>query len=185
MKEIKSLSDEQLVSKIEAGDREALSHLYQKHFPMVLNFITANSGSEADAKDIYQEAIIVLYENIRSGEFRLISKLKTYIYAVARRLWLKQLKQKSRFTGEVKENERFDDWEKEMDRQEKLNQQKLILAKSMDELGEPCRTILTDFFYRSLSMEEIAEKMGYTNAANAKNQKYKCFQRLKKLMKAS
>ena len=52
----------------------------------------------------------------------------------------------------------------------------------MNDLGEPCKTIITDFFYGGLTMEEIAEKMGYTNAANAKNQKYKCFKRFKKLV---
>jgi predicted DNA-binding protein YlxM (UPF0122 family) len=42
-------------------------------------------------------------------------------------------------------------------------------------------TILEDYYLHKKSMQEIAEKFGYTNAENAKNQKYKCLMRLKKL----
>ena len=55
------------------------------------------------------------------------------------------------------------------------------MESSLACLGEPCRTIITDFYIADLGMEEIAAKFGYTNADNAKNQKYKCLQRLKKL----
>ncbi len=52
---------------------------------------------------------------------------------------------------------------------------------SLDQLGEPCKTILRDFYLYNKSMEEITDKFGYTNADNAKTQKYKCLQRLKAL----
>lgn len=55
------------------------------------------------------------------------------------------------------------------------------MRESMSGLGEPCRGIIEDFYIHDLSMEAISEKFGYTNADNAKNQKYKCLQRLKKL----
>jgi hypothetical protein len=48
-------------------------------------------------------------------------------------------------------------------------------------MGEPCKTILEDYYIRKMSMQDISEKFGYTNAENAKNQKYKCLMRLKKL----
>jgi hypothetical protein len=48
-------------------------------------------------------------------------------------------------------------------------------------LGEPCKTIIEEFYLNSRSMQEICEQFGYTNADNAKTQKYKCLQRLKKL----
>jgi hypothetical protein len=52
---------------------------------------------------------------------------------------------------------------------------------ALDSLGEPCRSILEDFYIAELNMEDIRVKFGYTNADNAKNQKYKCLQRLKKV----
>jgi len=62
------------------------------------------------------------------------------------------------------------------------NEQKYkIMDQSLLMLGEPCTTILKDFYLNKISMQEIADKMGYTNTDNAKNQKYKCLQRLKKI----
>ena len=55
------------------------------------------------------------------------------------------------------------------------------MNESLVDLGEPCKTLIEDFYINRLSMEEISEKFGYTNADNAKNQKYKCLQRLKRL----
>ena len=55
------------------------------------------------------------------------------------------------------------------------------MDSAMNQLGEPCQTILRDFYIRNKSMNEICEKFGYTNTDNAKTQKYKCLQRLKKL----
>ena len=184
MKESRTVSDEMMVEGIRNGDRNALRALYEKHWPMVLHLITTNSGNEDEAKDVYQEAVIVLYENIRNGDFELVAKLKTYLYAVSRRLWLKQLRTKGRFVGEVKDHQHFEVWEPQLDGDEKRNYQQKVVADCMADLGQPCQSILTDFFYGGYTMEEIADKMGYTNAANAKNQKYKCFQRLKKAVLA-
>lgn len=175
-------SDQALVEAIAQGDQLALKKVYQQHWNMVLSLVLNNSGSEADAKDIYQEAIIVLLQKARSGEFVLTSKLKTYLYSVCRRLWLKQLNRNSKFTGTVDDNESFAELDEDMDAHEKKTAMQRVIRTSMDELGEPCKTIIVDFFYGGLTMEEIATKMGYTNAANAKNQKYKCFKRFKKLV---
>jgi predicted DNA-binding protein YlxM (UPF0122 family) len=55
------------------------------------------------------------------------------------------------------------------------------MEQAMGNMGEPCKTILEDYYIRKMSMQEIAGKFGYTNSENAKNQKYKCLMRLKKL----
>jgi len=55
------------------------------------------------------------------------------------------------------------------------------MEESLLMLGEPCRTIIQDFYMQNKSMQEICDKFGYTNPENAKTQKYKCLQRLKKL----
>ena len=56
-----------------------------------------------------------------------------------------------------------------------------VMNMSMTKLGEPCKSLIEDFYVHHLSMGEISDKFGYTNAENAKNQKYKCLQRLKKI----
>jgi RNA polymerase sigma factor (sigma-70 family) len=171
-----------VIERICSGDELALKSLYQEHFPMILRFVLNNNGSSDEAKDVYQEAVIIFYENIRKDQFELTCKISTYLYSVCRRLWLKQLNLKSRNVSEMNDNDLFVEVDNDVDDHDEKEQKIQLLRRCMDELGEPCKTILTDFFFVQLTMEEIANKMGYTNAANAKNQKYKCFNRFKKLV---
>ncbi|MEJ5996329.1 sigma-70 family RNA polymerase sigma factor [Pedobacter sp. Du54] len=174
-------TDREVVLGILNNSEEALNKLYLGYFPMVLQFILNNSGDEADAKDVYQEAIIVLYDKIKSGNFELSSKLKTYLYSVSRRIWLKKLAQQSKKTNNISDFEDVLVVEDDFERHEEIDQQFDQMSKALNHLGEPCKTIIQDFYLRNLSMQEICEKFGYTNTDNAKTQKYKCLQRLKKL----
>ena len=66
---------------------------------MVQILVINNNGSADEAKDIFQEAIIVLYEKVRSGVFELNCQIKTYVYSVSERLWLKRLQQLNRYSA--------------------------------------------------------------------------------------
>lgn len=148
---------------------------------MVLKLVIQNSGTEEEAKDVFQEAMMVLYDKAKRGDFTLSSKLKTYMYSVCRRLWLKQLGSQGRAFQDISSYEEVIPVEDDLARHREKDLQLLLMERAMDKLGEPCRTIIHDFYMANLSMQEICEKLGYTNADNAKNQKYKCLQRLKKL----
>jgi RNA polymerase sigma factor (sigma-70 family) len=173
--------DELIVSEIRKKNDVALRELYKTHYPMIVHLICSNSGTEQEAKDIYQEAIMAFYERVQQPAFTLTCKIKTYLYAVCRRLWLKKLAEKKRFNGSIDEAESFLGIETEMvdilEKEKRLRR----MGSSLDGLGEPCRSIIEDFYINDLSMEDISAKFGYTNADNAKNQKYKCLQRLKKI----
>jgi RNA polymerase sigma factor (sigma-70 family) len=174
-------TEDQFIDGLRTGNNEVLSALYKKYYNIVLKFIVNNSGTQEAAQDIYQETIIVLYENVQKPGFELNCQLQTYIFSIAKRLWLKQLKKSSKtfLFKEDGENELVDVSEEIT---EHLNKEVELekLTQSLTELGEPCATLIKDFYVQKLSMDEIAEKFGYTNADNAKNQKYKCLQRLKK-----
>jgi len=174
-------TDREVVLGILNNSEEALNKLYLGYFPMVLQFILNNSGDEDDAKDVYQEAIIVLYDKIKSGNFELSSKLKTYLYSVSRRIWLKKLAQQNKKTNNIADFEDILAVEEDLEWHEQKDQQFDQMKTALDNLGEPCKTIIQDFYIHNLSMQDICEKFGYTNTDNAKTQKYKCLQRLKKL----
>lgn len=174
-------SDDQFIAGLRSGDGEVLNALYKKYYNIVLKFIVNNSGSDEAAQDIYQETIIVLYENAQKPEFNLQCQLQTYIYSVAKRLWLKQLRKSGKLVllKEDSEND-FMDAEQEIADHDLKEAEIQKMNKSLEELGEPCNTLIKDFYVHKMSMDDIADKFGYTNADNAKNQKYKCLQRLKK-----
>ncbi len=173
--------DELILNEIRKNNEVALRELYKTHYPMIFNLVCSNNGTEQEARDIYQETIIAFYERTQEPNFVLTCKIKTYLYAVARRLWLKRLWEKKRFEGNITERETFQGVEEEIiDFEERENAFEQMKA-ALEGLGEPCRSIIEDFYIRNLNMEDISTKFGYTNADNAKNQKYKCLQRLKKI----
>jgi RNA polymerase sigma factor (sigma-70 family) len=173
--------DELIITEIRKNNEGALRELYKTHYPMIRSLILSNSGTEPEAKDVYQEAIIAFYESVQRKNFVLTCKIKTYLYAICRRLWLKRLSEKKRYHGKIEEVETFLGVEEEFNELEKKEREYDVMKKSLEGLGEPCKTIISDFYIQDMSMESISQKYGYTNADNAKNQKYKCLQRLKKL----
>lgn len=178
---IKGNADLRTVQGIATGDVGVLKMLYRDYFPMVRNLIVLNNGTEDEAKDIFQEAVIILYDKISQGEFELTSKLKTYLYSVCRRLWLKQLGGTSRTFTDISDYEELLPVEEDLTLHRERDRQFDRMEEALNKLGEPCRTIIRDFYLMNRSMQEICDKFGYTNTDNAKTQKYKCLQRLKKL----
>ena len=63
----------------------------------------------------------------------------------------------------------------------KKNAEFEMMDKAIGGLGEPCKSLLEAYYLEKKNMQEIATSFGYTNAENAKNQKYKCLMRLKKI----
>ena len=171
-----NLKESELPEMLRTNYREAFKLLYRNHYRMVEYFITKNSGSTTDAEDIFQEVMIALFNNSRNKDFKLTCSIKTYIYSIGRNLWLKQLRKQSRETR-ITDYEKFENINAEEEEAEEPLTAHVTAA--LEQLGESCRKILLLFYYHKKTMEEIAAALGYTNAANAKNQKYKCLQHLK------
>jgi len=179
-------TDDALIAAIRSGDERALAHLYRLHWPMVSHFVLQNSGSEDDAQDVYQEGVVVFYEKVRDGSLELSCQIKTYLYAVCRRLWLKRLTSKSRFGVRLLDDEEHGPYlntgaEEDLLAAEEQDRRFSTMSEALVHLGEPCRSLIEGFYLLDKSMQDLTTEFGYTNADNAKNQKYKCLVRLKKL----
>ncbi|MET0636227.1 MAG: sigma-70 family RNA polymerase sigma factor [Chitinophagaceae bacterium] len=170
-----------LLQGLARNDKKAVETIYRLNYSMVQSLIISNNGSADDAKDIFQETMIVLYEKSRSGTFELNCLIRTYVYSVARRLWLKKLQQASRFGGDMTVVENTVPVEEDLDEHQRRDHEFVMMERAMEGLGEPCRSLLEAFYLRKKNMQEIAGTFGYTNAENAKTQKYKCLVRLKKV----
>lgn len=169
-----------LLQGLASNDRRAIETIYKLHYKMVQALIVANNGTAEDAKDIFQEAIVVLYEKVTGGTFELHCQLKTYLYSVSRRLWLRRLQQQSRYL--LAETERdYVAVEEDTEAHQRRDMEFGLMERAMAGIGEPCKSLLEAFYIHRQGMQEIAAAFGYTNADNAKNQKYKCLVRLKKL----
>jgi RNA polymerase sigma factor (sigma-70 family) len=170
-----------LLEGLAKNDRQAVETIYGRNFGMIQSLIINNNGSSEDARDIFQEAMIVLYERARSADFELQCRLKTYLYSVCRRLWLKRLAQSQRYIPQLSDVEETMPVEEEIEFHERRNLEFQMMEKALLGLGEPCKSLLEAFYLQRKNMGEIAGSFGYTNPDNAKNQKYKCLIRLRKL----
>jgi len=179
---VKPETNEQLLLRgLAENDKKAVETIYKDNFNMIQGFILNNNGSYDDARDIFQEAMITLYEKAKQESFVLTCQVKTYIYSVCRRLWLKRLQQMGRYVLQTDSLEETVSVEEDIDVHEKRNSEFAIMERALGSLGEPCKSLLEAYYLQKKDMTEIASTFGYTNADNAKNQKYKCLMRLKKL----
>lgn len=170
-----------LLQGLAKNDKKAVETIYRDNYGMIQALIINNNGSTDDARDVFQEAMIVLYEKARSGTFELHCQIKTYMYSVSRRLWLKKLQQTKRFTSDFGDPDSIVPVEDDLEDHLKRDQEFGMMEKAILGLGEPCKSLLEAFYIEKKNMQEIAADFGYTNAENAKTQKYKCLMRLKKI----
>ncbi len=170
-----------LLEALALNDRAVIEGIYRDNYPMIQAFILNNNGNSEEARDIFQEAMIVVYEKAVSGTFELNCLLKTYIYSVCRRLWLKRLQQLQRYGSLIENVEETVAVEEDLELHEKQHTDFIVMENAMNKIGEPCKSLLDAYYIQKKNMQEIATDFGYTNADNAKTQKYKCLVRLKKL----
>ena len=170
-----------LLEGLAANDTNAIETIYRENYTTIQSFIVKNNGYPEDARDIFQEAMVVLFEKAKSDSFVLSCQIKTYLYSVCRRLWLKRLQQQSRYYPAFELLKETVPVENEIEAHDKMNADFNLMEQALIKIGEPCKSILEAYYIQKKSMPEIAETFGYTNADNAKTQKYKCLVRLKKI----
>jgi len=170
-----------LLEGLAANDTNAIETIYRENYAAIQAFIVKNNGYPDDARDIFQEAMIILFEKAKSSSFILSCQIKTYLYSVCRRLWLKKLQKQNRYNPSIEMIQETVPVEEEIEWHEKRNDDFNQMENALLKIGEPCKSLLEAFYIQKKTMPEIASTFGYTNADNAKTQKYKCLVRLKKI----
>jgi len=173
------MSFEGLIGRLKKDGIEELKRVYTEYREEFIIWLNRKYNiSFDDAKDIYQFSMLKFYENVQSGVLkRLSSSPKTYIFAIGKNKALEAVRNKSRRMNISLELHSQNDIEGPDIKEAHLQ----TIEKAMQDLGEPCRTLLDYFYYQQKSLSFITEYFGYKNNNTAKNQKYKCLQRLKKL----
>jgi len=170
------MKDQEILDKIKKGDERALDFLYQKHYKMMTNLVLKNNGTEEEAKDVYQEALLAFWKKAASGSLVLTSKISTYLYSICMNQWRKELDRKSRLSREEVDGVEYQTHED--------NEKLKIVMSCNGELGDVCKKILTYYYFEGLSMNDIAENLNFANTDTAKTKKYKCKKKLDSLIKS-
>lgn len=187
VKNIEFHTDAEIVEMLKESS-DALSFLYKKHKDYCINFMKAMYDDTDAIKDIFQDALIVLYENVNKPEFKLSCSIQTYLNSICRNQVLIRLTHSKKYdvrsaVANEEYLENITDW---FDDTKLVDNERVTVLKDvfieMKTSEQKCYDILVRFFYFNQTMDKIAEALGYTNADNAKNQKYRCQEKLKKEM---
>lgn len=170
------MKDQEVLARISKGDEAALDYLYTRYYRMMTKIVLNNSGTEDEAKDIYQDALIVFWQKAVKGDLILTSKISTFLYSICLNLWRKELDRKNRLSHEEKDTAVTMDYD--------AKERSLLIRNCIGELGDTCKKILTYYYFDGMNMVEIAEKLNFANTDTAKTKKYKCKKRLDQLVKS-
>jgi RNA polymerase sigma factor (sigma-70 family) len=172
------LSDERILSALKERDESAINYVYQTYWPMILQLVKTNSGSATEAKDLYQDGMLDFLEKVWQENFILTCKIRTFIYSICRNKWLYQLRGRKKFI-DMEEYIEFEQVAEEEPEQTPGLPDNDQIIQAINTLGEPCRSLLVGYYYEKLSMEQLAQKLNYKSVNVAKQQKFRCKDRLK------
>ncbi len=177
------MNDQSIIEALRSSKRDkALIKLY-RYYPKVEKLILSKGGNKQDAQDIFQEGLLVLCKRVKEQDFKLTSKAQTYLYSICRFLWKNELKKLNRKPKTEMVLELSSDEEESLEAILQKEEKIKIATQILSELGERCWRLLKLFYYQSLRMKEIAQKMGFSSEKIARNQKYKCLERAKRKLK--
>jgi RNA polymerase sigma factor (sigma-70 family) len=160
------MEEQEIFERICKGDEKALETLYKKYYRMMTKMVITNSGTEDEARDVYQDALVVFWQKATSGKLVMTSKISTYIYSICQNLWRKELDRKKRLSNEEKDVPVVQDTE--------TAERNKIVAQCIEQLGETCKKVLMYYYFEEMSMQDIADKLGFANTDTSKTKKYKC-----------
>jgi RNA polymerase sigma factor (sigma-70 family) len=170
----------------EASKNKGFMFLYKSQFPHVRSFVLKNKGQESDADDVFQEALLVIYNKIKDKNFTLTATIETYLFTVAKNQWYKRFR-------DNREELRLDDEDSQIESIDDTDIHTILadseraktIAKLIDQLGPTCRNLLTFFYYEKMNMKEIADTLNFKDASIAKSKKAKCMSKLKNIVLSS
>ncbi len=180
-------TEQQQLAALAAGDRRVTEQIYQQHYHIISGWLIKNGGTADDAADLFQEAVVVLFGKAQETDFRLTCSIGTYLFSISKHLWYKKLQRQSREPVYTKESAGEEEgeygvaWEDDIKVHHERETHYEQLGVALEQIGEPCRSLLKAYYHNDKSMQEIAADFGYTNPDNAKTQKYKCLTRLRKI----
>lgn len=173
----KKISDIDIIEGVHNQDDKVLNWLYDNYFQSVKNHVLNNSGSDEDVSDVFQDTIIVLYNQITEDNLNLTTDLKGYFFGIARNVWSAHLRKKQR-TIEL-EVDLADEQETEEQYDPTLER---ILSRVFQKL-KPDQQMVLNLFSEGHSYEDIAERMNLKNEIYARRKKYLCKEALLELVK--
>jgi RNA polymerase sigma factor (sigma-70 family) len=159
-----------------ADMEQLIMKLYKSAFPLAAKYVSKMGGSFDDAKDIFQDALVIYYEKVITGNLELRQPENAYLLGIAKNLWLKKFRE-GHYTLPLNDLD--------MDAADEAEQQPSAdkLLHYLETAGKKCMEILSAFYYDKLPMKHIAGLFGYAGERSVTVQKYKCLEKVRETVK--
>ncbi|MBN1414213.1 MAG: sigma-70 family RNA polymerase sigma factor [Bacteroidales bacterium] len=180
---VANYTNEEIIIGIRNRDSATLQYIYKTFYPIIREFVVRNHGKADDAKDVFQEALVVIFRKTQEEDINLHSSFTNYIYTVSRFIWLKMLKRRRLFSTKVIEIIRPMEIESNDIRDIEISMERKVYQYYFSKLGKDCREILT-LFYHEMSFREIAIKLGKSSEEYVRKRKHACKEQLIKMIKS-
>jgi RNA polymerase sigma factor (sigma-70 family) len=172
---VKRLSDEEIIVGLRKRDSRVLQYIYKNSFNPIKQLILHNAGSETDAEDIFQESLIIIFKKLRDEvDLELNAAFSTYLYSIARLLWLKHLRQIKKIDIDPlnRDMEERIEFEEPLPVEDK-DLRMAIYQRTLFKIPEDCQKIL-QLTARDLSSSEIAQQLGFRSEGYVRKRRHFC-----------
>jgi RNA polymerase sigma factor (sigma-70 family) len=172
---VKRLTDEEIIAGLRKRDNRVLQYIYKNSFIPVRQLILSNAGSENDAEDIFQEALIVIFKKIRDeAKFKLTAAFTTYVYSISRLLWLKHLREIKKIEIDPlnRDHEERIEFEEPSPVQDK-DLRVAIYQRALLKIPEDCQKIL-QLTAQDITSKEIARQLGFRSESYVRKRRHFC-----------
>lgn len=168
---------EEILEGLRNKDTNVLDFIYKNFFQQIKVFINKNSGSDEDAQDIYQDAVLVIYQKIMNDNLTLNCSFNTYLYSVCRLLWLKQLEKRRKSQEYAEDSEEVIELDDGILKLYSSNERYIIYQDHFKKLSQNCQKIL-ELYMARIQLKEIANILGYKSDLYVKKRKHQCKEKL-------
>ncbi len=176
--------DHQYIDRLARGDRQVLEMIYKEHLPSVQSWVLKNNGSANDARDVFQEGIIAIYDKALDPDFVLTCPLGAFLFHICRNKWISQLRKNKKMEGVInEEQQRYkDEWDAtplvEQVEEEAIRQTKL--AQAFDRLSELCQQLLK-LVGEGITAADISMQLEMSKVSTFYRRKNACIERWRTL----
>ncbi len=175
----------QWIEAVKSGDSKALELVYRAYRKPFVNWLTQQTSCNQDmALDVFQESVLALYKNAKSGRLDdLKSGIKTYLFAIGKRVWLYRNRQHKVKTSAMEiEDLPVKELIVNPSNLDSMSERQQLVSQLLSKMRPSCRSILFSFYYENLRLKEVAEKLNYKSVNVVKAMKGRCMEALKKMV---
>lgn len=166
------MTDQQIIEHLRNNQYTAAVKGLYGVLPAVKQFIKANKGSTDDAKDIFQDALVILYKKVQEKDFVLTASLKTFLLSVVKNCWRAELRRRNKLPA--------GDMAGDLPEETPVEETSFPIATAaFNLLGDKCKELLILFYFKKKNFKEIARLFSFSDERVAKNQKYRCMEKAK------